>query len=90
MLRPEKGHKLMLHVLHQLKPEGRSFRWLIVCSGREEYEASLRKQIESLGMNTTKAVQQNFGAWLRGWKLMLRLYVGQSAVAGVMVLSKVM
>ncbi|HGT5730726.1 TPA: transposase [Escherichia coli] len=26
----------------------------------------------------------NFGAWLRGWKLMLRLYVRQSAVAGIM------
>ncbi|MCZ8694516.1 glycosyltransferase family 4 protein [Escherichia albertii] len=51
MLRPEKGHKFMLHVLHQLKLEGRTFRWLVVGSGHEEYEASLRMQIESLGMN---------------------------------------
>ena len=26
----------------------------------------------------------NFGAWLQGWQLMLRLYVRQSAVAGIM------
>lgn len=51
MLRPEKGHEFMLRVLHQLKIERRSFRWLVVGSGSEEYEASLRMQIELLEMN---------------------------------------
>ncbi len=51
MLRPEKGHEFMLRVLHQLKTEGWSFRWLIVGSGCEKYEASLRMKIEALGMN---------------------------------------
>lgn len=48
------------------------------------------KITQQLALESTKAVQQNFDAWLRGWKLMLRLYVRQSAVAGVMVLSKAM
>ncbi|HCO6567056.1 glycosyltransferase family 4 protein [Escherichia coli] len=51
MLRPEKGHEFMLRVLHQLKMKGKSFRWLVVGAGREEYEARLRLQTESLGMN---------------------------------------
>lgn len=46
MLRPEKGHEFMLRVLHQLKREGKSFRWLVVGAGREEYEARLRQQTE--------------------------------------------
>ncbi|HCN3196675.1 TPA: glycosyltransferase [Escherichia coli] len=51
MLRPEKGHEFMLRVLHQLKMEGKVFRWLVVGAGREEYEERLRLQIESLGMS---------------------------------------
>ncbi|HCS5641692.1 TPA: glycosyltransferase family 4 protein [Escherichia coli] len=51
MLRPEKGHEFMLRVLHQLKMEGKSFRWLVVGTGREEYEAHLRQQAEYLGMS---------------------------------------
>ena len=31
--------------------KGKSFRWLVVGAGREEYEARLRLQTESLGMN---------------------------------------
>ncbi|EOQ2163645.1 glycosyltransferase family 4 protein [Escherichia coli] len=51
MLRPEKGHEFMLRVLYQLKMEGKSFRWLVVGTGREEYEARLRQQTEHLGMS---------------------------------------
>lgn len=51
MLRPEKGHEFMLRVLHQLKMEGKSFRWLVVGAGREEFESRLRQQIEYLGMS---------------------------------------
>lgn len=51
MLRHEKGHRFMLRVLHQLKMAGKLFRWLVVGAGSEEYEAHLRMQIESLGMN---------------------------------------
>ncbi len=51
MLRPEKGHEFMLRVLYQLKMEGKSFRWLVVGAGREEYEARLRQQTEHLGMS---------------------------------------
>ncbi|HAW2620576.1 TPA: glycosyltransferase family 4 protein [Escherichia coli] len=51
MLRPEKGHEFMLRVLHQLKMEGKVFRWLVVGAGREEYEQRLRLQTESLGMS---------------------------------------
>ncbi len=36
----------MLRVLYQLKMEGKSFRWLVVGAGREEYEARLRQQTE--------------------------------------------
>lgn len=50
-MRPEKGHEFMLRVLHQLKMEGKVFRWLVVGAGREEYEERLRLQIESLGMS---------------------------------------
>ncbi|WP_274803329.1 glycosyltransferase family 4 protein, partial [Escherichia coli] len=51
MLRPEKGHEFMLRVLHQLKMEGKVFRWLVVGAGREEYEQRFRLQTESLGMS---------------------------------------
>ena len=49
-----------------------------------------KSNLSSWFTRVTKTVQQNFGAWLRGWKLMLRLYVRQPAAAGVTVLSKVM
>ncbi|EME0105375.1 glycosyltransferase [Escherichia coli] len=51
MLRPEKGHEFMLHVLHQLKQEGKKFRWLIIGSGDEEIESNLQLLIKNLGMN---------------------------------------
>lgn len=51
MLRPEKGHDFMLRVLHRLKDSGVSFRWLIAGTGRPEEEASLRTQIEKMGMD---------------------------------------
>lgn len=41
----------MLRVLYQLKMEGKSFRWLVVGAGREEYEARLRQQTEHPGMS---------------------------------------
>jgi glycosyltransferase involved in cell wall biosynthesis len=50
MIRPEKGHHFMLKVLHRLKEEGRRFYWLIVGSGRQEDEARLQAEIQSLGM----------------------------------------
>ncbi|EPV5817106.1 glycosyltransferase family 4 protein [Escherichia coli] len=50
MLRPEKGHEFMLRVLHRLKKEGNVFRYLVIGSGYEENESSLRRQIEELGM----------------------------------------
>ncbi len=49
MLRPEKGHEFMLRVLYQLKMEGKSFRWLVVGAGREEYEARLRQRDRTPG-----------------------------------------
>lgn len=50
MIRPEKGHHFMLKVLHRLRQQGRHFYWLIVGSGREEYEAKLWAEIQALGM----------------------------------------
>ncbi|HDQ7021222.1 TPA: glycosyltransferase family 4 protein [Escherichia coli] len=50
MIRPEKGHHFMLHVLHRLKQEGQCFYWLIAGSGNREAEEQLQAEIRRLGM----------------------------------------
>jgi hypothetical protein len=87
----------------RLPSVSRVSRWLMpwrIIRGEENYASRFislmcekepeLKIAQQLAPESMKSAQQNFGAWLRGWKPMFRLYVRQSAVAGVMVLSKVM